>query len=65
MKSWKTTAAGILGALSVIAGQVATLFDTDPGTNPEWNIIVATVMTAVGLFAARDNDVSSESAGAN
>lgn len=63
MKSWKTTAAGI-GALATIIGTTLNqLFDGNPGTNPDWNIVIATVFTGlVGLFA-RDNGVSSEDVG--
>ena len=64
MKSWKTTVSGLLAALTVIFGQVTNLFDGDSNTVADWNIVIATVMTAIGLFNSRDNNVSSEEAGA-
>lgn len=64
MKSWKTTVTGIFQFLTIAGTQLLTMIDNDPGTNPEWNIIIASLITMVGLFTARDNDVSSESAGA-
>lgn len=64
MKSWKTTVAGIMTFITLAWTQVQYLLDTDPTTNPEWNIIIGGLMALLtGLFA-RDNDVSSESAGA-
>lgn len=63
-KSWKTTWAGILQFLSIVATQIGFLFDTDLATNPDWGLIVASLITLVGLITARDNNVSSEDAGA-
>jgi hypothetical protein len=57
MKSWKTTLAGLLGLAAVVL----------PIFAPEAAPLAAkigTAATAVGLMAARDNDVSSEKAGA-
>lgn len=57
MKSnWKTTVFGVLAALEVVAMEVKLLFDADPGTNPNWNAVVAIVLTATGLVMAKDND---------
>lgn len=64
MKSWKTTTAGIAAAVAAIANAVANHFDGDPATKAEWGLVIAAVTAAVGLFKARDNDVSSEDAGA-
>ena len=64
LKSWKTSLAGILQFLAIAAAQISTLFDADPTTNPEWSLVVASFVTLVGLLRARDNDVSSEAAGA-
>jgi len=62
--SWKTSAVGVLGAIGIIATQLTYIFDADPNT-------VFSVEAFVGAFAligigwfARDNDVSSEKAGA-
>lgn len=64
LKSWKTTLAGILQFVAIASDQIMLLFDGDPTTNPDYGIIVASVVTLIGLIKARDNDVSSESAGA-
>lgn len=63
-KSWKTTWAGILQFSAIVSTQVGFLFDADLATNPDWGLIVASLITLVGLLTARDSDVSSEEAGA-
>lgn len=62
MKSWKTTWAGILQFLALAATQVGFLLDADPTTMPDWGLLVASLITLVGLLTARDNDVTSEDA---
>lgn len=62
MKSWKTTAAGWAGAIGAVLVAAAAAFDADPTTVPNWGVALALVMTALGLTAARDNNVSSEDA---
>lgn len=62
--SWKTTVAGITAGLAIILSQVSYLFDADPQTV----FSVEAVISALGLigigFFARDNNVTSEQAGA-
>lgn len=58
MKSWKTTAAGLIAIAAII---IETFF-------PEHRDVFAKVIaaaTAAGLLAARDNNVTSEQAGAS
>ena len=61
--SWRTT---VLGALAV-GGAVITfgkaLLDGDPATVPDFDAVLA-AFAGIGLLFARDNKVSSESAGA-
>jgi hypothetical protein len=40
------------------------MLDSDPATNPDWSVVIATVTAGFGLLFARDNNVSSEEAGA-
>jgi hypothetical protein len=59
-KSWKTT---VTGLLSVLAGGAAIA----PGVPPEWQLFsakLAALFGGVGLISARDNNVTSEDAGA-
>lgn len=62
--SWKTSAAGIGAILVAVGSALTAMFDADPATIPDWGAVVAAVIAGIGLLAARDNNVSSEDAGA-
>lgn len=63
-KSWKTTTAGIAGAVALLASQVQFLLDNDPATVVDYKAILAALAVfGIGWFS-RDNGVSSEDAGA-
>ena len=62
MKSWKTTAAGVVGI--VVAVGSAALVWLKTGAVPDFGPVVAAVTAGVGLIAARDNDKTSEQVGA-
>ena len=64
MKSWKTTIAGIVAFIAAASTQASAMLDGDPLTSPEWGIVIAALVVMIGLFSARDNGVTSESAGA-
>ena len=59
--SWKPKVAGVLVAVIAVAGVAVALLK---GATPDWMSAASAVMAAVGLFSARQNDVSSENAGA-
>ena len=60
--SWKTTAAGIVAALSIILHQANCYLDTDPKTVFDLTQVIAAFgMLWMGI-AARDNNVTSEKA---
>ena len=63
-KSWRTTLFGASGLIAVVASTLTAMFDGDPTTNPQWGVVSAAVAATIGLLFARDNKVSSESAGA-
>jgi len=64
MKSIKTTILSVLAALAIVIPEALTVFDDDPTTNPNFSLIFAAITAAGAGTAARDNNVSSESAGA-
>jgi hypothetical protein len=62
--SWKTTAVGILAGLSIILAQVSYLLDADPQTTFSLEVVFGALgIMGIGFFA-RDNNVTSEQAGA-
>lgn len=68
--SWKTTWAGVAGALGVILIAVSAQFDGNTETSAEWSKVIDSagfILAAFGIGAiglnARDNDKSSESVG--
>lgn len=62
--SWKTTSTGLL---AIIGGIVRLIFAVKAGNLSEEAVmtILTTIITGVGLLAARDNGVSSEQVGAD
>jgi hypothetical protein len=62
--SWRTSLAGLGTILAAVGVAVTALTDGDPATIPDWGIVITAVIAGIGLFLARDNNVSSESAGA-
>lgn len=63
-KSWKTTLAGIAGVVGLIGSALAAQFDGNPETVAQWEVVIPAALAAFGLLFARDNNVSSEDAGA-
>ena len=61
MKSWRTTTAGIAAIVTALASAAAAVANGSP---VDWGAAIAAVLAGVGLITARDNLVSSESAGA-
>ena len=63
-KSWKRTVLGIIGAITIIISQVSAVIDDDPKTSFDLETALgALALLGIGI-AARDNNVSSEKAGA-
>ena len=61
--SWKTTVMGVLTLIGAVALAGKSLLDGDPTTNPDFNEILL-ALAGLGLWAARDNSVTSKQAGA-
>jgi len=64
MKSWKTTTAGLAAIIAAIALAISNHFDGDPATVADWTAAITAFTAGVGLILARDNDTTSEEAGA-
>ena len=62
--SWKTTATGIATIVVAVAGAVVASLDDNPATVPDWIAVGAAITAGLGLISARDNNVTSERAGA-
>jgi hypothetical protein len=62
MNSWKTTMTGVLSI--VVALATAGIAWLKSGAIPDLGPVVVAVTAGVGLILARDNDKSSEQAGA-
>lgn len=56
MKSWKTTATGILTIITAIGSAALAYFKT--GTLPDFGLLSAAVMAGVGLLTAKDAQVT-------
>ncbi len=64
MKSWRTSLFGS-GGLAVLWFNVANmLLDDNPATNPDWSTVITATFACVATLFARDNNVTSEQAGA-
>jgi hypothetical protein len=61
MKSWKTTITGIITIITAACGAIMGVVN---GTPVDWTVVIAAVVSGVGLITARDNKVTSEDAGA-
>jgi len=64
MKSWRTTMLGIVTGVGLLAAQVKAFLDNDPSTVADMTAILAALAVMGFGWAARDNSVSSEKAGA-
>lgn len=54
MSDLKTTLAGIVAFIAILAPQMQTLLDNDAATNPDWNLIVAAGSALLAAFFAKD-----------
>jgi hypothetical protein len=59
----KTTAAGIVAFIAILASQLGYLLDTDPLTNVDWNAVLNGFLFLVLGVSARDNTKSSVDVG--
>lgn len=60
IKSWKTTATGILAIVTALVAAAQALVAGHP---VDYATLVPAVLAGIGLISARDNNVTSEQAG--
>lgn len=63
VKSWQTTLAGVGQFMGVAGTAIHAHFDGDPTTVVAWGLLASSFAVMIGLITARDNSVSSETAG--
>lgn len=63
-KSWRTASVGILLFIQAFVAALVQSFDGDAATQADWNLVVTAGIAAIGFLTARDNQVTSEEAGA-
>jgi len=64
MKSWQTKLTGIATVVVAVGNALIAQFDGNLATNPDWGVVIASITAGIGLFSARQNNVTSEQAGA-
>ena len=62
--SWRTSVDCIAAILTAVCAAAPAYLDGNPATVVDIGVTIAAIMAGIGLIAARDNKVSSESAGA-
>lgn len=64
VNSTKTTLTGVCTILVAVASAAKAILDGDPATVPDWTSTITAITAGFGLIFARDNNVTSEQAGA-
>ena len=59
MSSPKTTLAGIGAILVAVGAAMSAIFDADPLTVPQWDVVIAAVLAGIGLIFAKDSKAPS------
>jgi hypothetical protein len=59
MSSPKTTLAGIGAILVAVGAAMSAMFDADPLTVPQWDVVIAAILAGIGLIFAKDSKAPS------
>ena len=59
MSSPKTTLAGVGAILVAVGAAMSAMFDADPLTVPQWDVVIATILAGIGLIFAKDSKAPS------
>lgn len=58
ISSPKTTIAGVGAILVAVGSALVAMFDADPTTMPQWDVVIAAVLAGIGLIFAKDSKAS-------
>jgi hypothetical protein len=59
MSSPKTTLAGVGAILVAVGAAMSAMFDADPLTVPQWDVVIAAILAGIGLIFAKDSKAPS------
>ena len=59
MSSPKTTLAGVGAILVAVGAAMSAMFDSDPLTVPQWDVVIAAILAGIGLIFAKDSKAPS------
>lgn len=59
ISSPKTTFAGVGAILVAVGAAMSAMFDADPTTMPQWDVVIAAVLAGIGLIFAKDSKAPS------
>ena len=59
MSSPKTTLAGVGAILVAVGAAMSAMFDADPITVPQWDVVIAAILAGIGLIFAKDSKAPS------
>ena len=59
MSSPKTTLAGIGAILVAVGSALVAMFDANPLTVPQWDVVIAAILAGIGLIFAKDSKAPS------
>ena len=54
----KTTLAGVGAILVAVGAAMSAMFDADPITVPQWDVVIAAILAGIGLIFAKDSKAS-------
>ena len=54
MSSPKTTIAGVGAILVAVGSALVAMFDANPATMPQWDVVIAAILAGIGLIFAKD-----------
>jgi hypothetical protein len=53
-RNWKTTMASIAALVAAVGTAVSAMYDGNPDTVPQWEVVVALAIASFGFWFARD-----------